>query len=653
GEEKKDAEDSGNKDNEDNVVDKNIVYGCVDDLNMPNLEEIVYSDDDEDVDAEADMNNLDTNTPQVWTLVDLPNGKRAIRTKWIYINKKDERGIMVRNKARLDAHGYTQEEGIDYDEIDVKSTFLYGKIEEEFYVCQPLGFKDPKFLDRAYKVEKALYSLHQASRAWYETLSTYLLDNGFQRGQIDKTLFIKRVKGLQVTQKDDGIFISQDKYVDEILKKFGFSTVKTVSTPMETLKPLMKDENTEDDVHLYRLIISSLMYLTSSRPDIMFDVCACARFQVTPKVSHLHVVKRIFRYLKGQLKLGLWYPKDSAFNLEAYTNSDYDGASLDKKSTTRGCQFLGSRLILWQCKKQTVVPNSTTEADYVAASNCCGHVLCIQNQMLDYRYNFMNTKIFIDNESTIYIVKNLVFHSKTKHIEIRHHFIRDSYEKRLIQIHVKVDGKKVIISEATIRRDLKFEDKGGVDCLSNEVIFAQLPLMGTSSCSRPKTIEDAAAQTRVLNLETTKTTQAKEILSLKRRVKRLEKKKKLRTHGLKRLYKVSLSTRVESSAEEQSLDEEDASKQGRNIPNIDVNTKTTLVDETAKDQGRYNDQEMFNTGVLDDEEVVVEKAVVVKEVDAAQDQVSVATTTAAKDLTVDDITLAKALEALKTSKPKI
>ncbi|GJX69632.1 putative ribonuclease H-like domain-containing protein [Tanacetum coccineum] len=378
---------------------------------------------------------------EVWTLVDLLNGKRAIDSKWVFRNKKDERGVVIRNKVRLIAQGYTQEEGIDYNEVfapvanieairlflayasfkdfvvyqmDVKSAFLYGKIEEEVYVCQPLGFEDPDFPDRVYKVEKALYGLHQAPRAWYETLSTYLLDNGFQRGKIDKTLFIKRHKGdillmssmgeltfflgLQVQQKKDGIFISQDKYVDEILKKFGFTEVKTASTPMETQKPLLKDEDGEEvDVHMYRSMIGSLMYLTSSRPDIMFAVCACARYQVNPKVSHLHAVKRIFRYLKGQPKLGLWYPKDSPFDLVAYTDSDYAGASLDRKSTTGGCQFLGCRLISWQCKKQTVVANSTTEAEYVAASSCCGQVLWIQNQLLDYGYNFMHTKIFIDN----------------------------------------------------------------------------------------------------------------------------------------------------------------------------------------------------------------------------------------------------------------
>ncbi|GJY24532.1 putative ribonuclease H-like domain-containing protein [Tanacetum coccineum] len=291
--------------------------------------------------------------------------------------KKTQKTLLKQiNKAKLVARGYTQEEGIDYDvvftpvariktirlflayasfkdfvvyQMDVKSSFLYGKIEEEVYVCQPLGFEDPKFPDKVYKVEKTLYGLHQAPRAWYETPSTYLLDNGFKRGQIDKTLFIKRIKSdilLVQVYVDDIIFGStkkelcadfenQDKYVDEILKKFSFSTVKTASTPMETSKPLLEDAEAEDvDVHLYRSMIGSLMYLTASRLDIIFVLCSCARFQVIPKVSHLHAVKRIFRYLKGQPKLGLWYPKDSPFDLEAYTDSDYAGASLDRKSTT-------------------------------------------------------------------------------------------------------------------------------------------------------------------------------------------------------------------------------------------------------------------------------------------------------------------------------
>ncbi|GKA56992.1 putative ribonuclease H-like domain-containing protein, partial [Tanacetum coccineum] len=343
---------------------------------------------------------------KVWILIDLPYGKKAIKTKWVYRNKKDERGVVVRNKARLVAQGYRQEEGINYDEVfspvarieairiflafasymgfivyqmDVKSAFLYGTIDEEVYVSQPSGFVDPKFPKKVYKVVKALYSLHQALRVWYATLSTFLLKSGYRRGIIDKTLFIKKDKndimlmssmgeltfflGLRVKQKEDGIFISQDKYVAETLKKFDYASVKTASTPIETQKPLTKDEEAVDvDVHLYRSMIGSLMYLTASRLDIMFTDCACSRFQVTPKTSHLNAVKRIFRYLKGKPKLGIWYPKVSSFDLEAYLDSNYAGANLDRKSTTGGCQFLGRRLILWQCKKQTIVATSTTEA---------------------------------------------------------------------------------------------------------------------------------------------------------------------------------------------------------------------------------------------------------------------------------------------------
>ncbi|GJV24211.1 putative ribonuclease H-like domain-containing protein [Tanacetum coccineum] len=385
---------------------------------------IVYSDDDEEVGAEADMNNLATNVPvspipttrvhkdhpleqiigdihsapqtrrmtknvtehvepkkviqaltypgwieamqdellqfklkKFWTLVDLPHGKRAIGTKWVYRNKKDDREAIRLFLAYASFMGF-----IVY-QMDVKSAFLYGTFEEEVCVCQPPGFEDSQFPDKVYKVEKALYGLHQAPRAWYETLSTYLLENGFRRGTIDKTLFIKKDKGdilLVQVYVDDIIFGSTKKslcveFEHMLHKRFQMSSIgeltffvglQIASTLIETNKALLKDEEAEDvDVHLYRSMIGSLMYLTASRPDIMFAVCACARFQVTPKVSHLHAVKRIFRYLK---------------------------ASLDRKSTTGGCQFLGKRLISWQCKKQTIVANSTTEVEYVAAANCCG-----------------------------------------------------------------------------------------------------------------------------------------------------------------------------------------------------------------------------------------------------------------------------------------
>ncbi|GJS81932.1 putative ribonuclease H-like domain-containing protein [Tanacetum coccineum] len=462
--------------NEVNAVSAKTGIELPDDPYMSELEDTVYLDDDEDVSVEVDMNNLDKFMP-------------------------DERGIVIKNKARLVAQGYTQEEGIDYDEVfapvarieairlflayasfkdfvvyqmDVNSVFLYGKIEEEVYVCQLPGFEDPGFPGRIYKVEKALYddinfgSTKKSLCIEFEKM----MNKKFQMSSIGKLTFFL---GLQVKQKEDGIFISQDKYVTEILKKFGFTDVNTARKPMETQKPLLKDEDGEEvDVHLYRSMIGSLMYLTSSRPDIMFAVCACATYQVNPKVSHLYAVRKKFRYLKGQPKLVLWYPKDSPFDLVAYTYSDYAGASLDRKSTTRGCQFLGCRLISWQCKKQPMVANSTTEAEYVADSSCC--------------------------------VKNPVFHSKTKHIEIRHHFIRDSNEKKLIQmikIHTEknvanlltkafdvktvngeqqlqalVDGKKIIVTEASIRSDLQLNDEEGMDCLPNATIFEELTRMG-------------------------------------------------------------------------------------------------------------------------------------------------------------------------------
>ncbi|GJZ89169.1 putative ribonuclease H-like domain-containing protein [Tanacetum coccineum] len=306
---------------------------------------------------------------KVWILVDLPYGKKAIGTKWVYKNKKDERGVVVRNKARIFL-AFASYMGFIVYQMDVKSAFLYGKIDEEY-------------------------------KSWCGEFEALM--------KSELTFFL----GLQVKQKEDGIFISQDKYVAEILKKFDFVSVKTASTPIETQKPLVKDEEASDvDVHLYRSMIGSLMYLTASRPDIMFAVCACSRFQVTPKTSHLSVVKRIFRYLKGKPKLGLWYPRVSSFDLEAYSDSDYARANLDRKSTIGGCQFLGRRLISWQCKKQTIY----------------GLLLLQMGRIVTAAILLLDKFLWLQNRN------NPVYHSKTKHIAIRHHFIRDAYEKKLIQV---------------------------------------------------------------------------------------------------------------------------------------------------------------------------------------------------------------------------
>ncbi|GJV60598.1 hypothetical protein Tco_1466698, partial [Tanacetum coccineum] len=340
------------------------------------------------------------------------------------------------------------------------------------------------------------------------------------------------------------------KYVVDMLKKFDLTSVKTAITPMETKMVLTKDEEVDE-------------------------------VDVTPKTSHLNAVKRIFKYLKGKPNLGLWYPRESFFDLEAYSDIDYARANLDRKSTTSGCQFLGSRLISWQCKKQTIVATSTTEAEYVAAASCCGQVLWIQNQMLDYGFNFMNTKIYIDNESTICIVKNPMYHSKTKHIEIKHHFIQDSYEKKLIRVEkihtyfnvadiltkafvgpkfnflvvnivkqfwqtatastlddgtlelrATIDTLKYTITEASVRSKLQLANASGISMLSNTEIFEGICNMGyPADEERTMTVDDLLQLvpkliTKVDSLETeqkqTKLTMGKALMKLVKKGRNLQ-----------------------------------------------------------------------------------------------------------------------------------
>nr|GEY00866.1 hypothetical protein [Tanacetum cinerariifolium] len=326
-----------------------------DDPDMHELKDIIYSDDEEDVGAEADLSNLETNisvSPILTTKVHKDHPVTQIISDLTSAPQ-------TRSMTRM---GHTQEEGIDYDEVfapvariesirlflayasfmgfmvyqmDVKSAFLYETIEEEVYVCQPLGFEDTDSPNKVYVDDIIFRSINKELCKAFEKL----MKDKFQMSSMRELNFFL---GLQVKQKDDGIFISQDKYVAKILRKFSFTDVKSASTPMETEKSLLKDLDGEDvDVHIYRSMIGLLMYLTSSRPDIMFAVCSYAQIQVTPKVLHFHAVKRIFRYLKGKPPVGLWYPKDSLFNLVSYSDSEYDGASLDRKSITGGCQFLG------------------------------------------------------------------------------------------------------------------------------------------------------------------------------------------------------------------------------------------------------------------------------------------------------------------------
>ncbi|GJS12948.1 putative ribonuclease H-like domain-containing protein [Tanacetum coccineum] len=751
---------------EDNAVDENIVYGCADDPNMPELEEFSNVEDDN---SGADMNNLDTYfqvSPVTTTRIhkDRPLNQiigdlnSAPQTRRMTKNLEEHRFLSTTLKQRRNPENlqnclfacFLSQEKLK--KMDVKSAFLYGKIEEEVYVCQPPGFEDPDFPNGVYKVEKALYGLHQAPRAWYETLSTYLLDNGFQRGKIDKTLFIKRDKGdilLVQVYVDDIIFGSTKKslcieFEKMMHKKFQMSSMGelTFFLGLQVKQKedgifitLLKDENDEDvDEHMYRSMISLLMYLTSIRPDII--------------------------YLKGQPKLGLWYLKDSPFDLVAYTDSDYARASLDRKSTTGVLECLTSevliegRLIVATTKVKTVngevqiqalvdkrkviitetsvrsdlqledaegtecLPNATifeqltlmgyenltqkltfykaffspqwkflihtilqclsakTTAWNEFSSTMASAVICLATNQ---KFNF--SKYIFDN-----MVKNLeggvkflmyprfvqVFLDKqvegmSKHKEI---YVTPSHTKKVFA-NMKRQGKDfsgrdtplfptmIVQAQEQVgegseiptdshhtptttqpstskpqkkqsrrkqRKDTEDPQLSGptkpvTDDTKN---VASVPthsndplLSGEDRLKLNELMELCTSLSqRVLDLEKTKTSQAAEITKLKKRVKRLEKKGGSITHRLRRLYKVGRSVRVVSSEDKGLGDQEDASKQGRKIDEIDQDAEVTLVDET---QGRYGDNLMFDTGVLDNEQDMAEK-----EVDMAEKDVSTA-----------------------------
>ncbi|GKC41548.1 retrovirus-related pol polyprotein from transposon TNT 1-94 [Tanacetum coccineum] len=446
---------------------------------------------------------------KVWRLVPRPEGKTIIKTKWIFKNKKDESSLVIRNKARLVAVGYCQQEGIDYDEtfapvaqieairlflayaahkdftvfqMDVKMTFLNGILKEEVYVGQPLGFVSKQYPDHVYALDKALYGSKQAPRAWYDVLSKFLIDSGFQKGSIDTTLFIKKkgkhimliqiyvddiifgstnpkyctkfsdlmVKhfemsmigemkfflGLQVNQFSNGIFINQSKYILDILKRFGMENCDMVPTPMVEKAKLKLDLVGKPVDHTdYHSMIGSLMYLTLSRPDIMFATCMCARYQANPHEHHVSAVKRIFRYLKGTIILGLWHLKDSSFDLTGYSDADHAGCHLDRKSTSGSVQLLGDKLVCWSSKKQNYVSISTAKSEYVAIPGCCAQVLWMRTQLTDYGFFYDKVPIYCDSKSAIAILCNSVQHTRTKHIDVRYHFIKDHVEKGTIELY--------------------------------------------------------------------------------------------------------------------------------------------------------------------------------------------------------------------------
>ncbi|GJU39540.1 retrovirus-related pol polyprotein from transposon TNT 1-94 [Tanacetum coccineum] len=375
-------------------------------------------------------------------------------------------------------------------QMDVKTTFLYGYLKEKVCVNQPDGFVDPYNPDQVYRLKKALYGLKQAPRAWYDELSNFLVSKGFSKGSIDPTLFItkhgedillvqiyvddiifgstnpklsKRFKklmhskfdmsmmgelkfflGIQIHQSPRGIFINQAKYAQEILKKHGMTSCDSIGTPMAT-KHLDADlSGTPVDQTKYRSMVGALMYLTTSRPDIVHATCYCARYQAKPTEKHLTAVKRIFQYLKDSINMGLWYPKDTDFELTTFSDLDHAGCLDSRKSTPSGIQFLGGdKLVSWSSKKQDCTSMSSAEAKYVSLSACCAQVLWLRTQLTDYGFHFDKIPMYCDSKATIAISCNPIQHSCTKHIDLADLFTKALSEDRF-KYHVRRLGMRCL-----------------------------------------------------------------------------------------------------------------------------------------------------------------------------------------------------------------
>ena len=421
--------------------------------------------------------------------------------KWLYKTKLNEKGEIDKHKARLVALGYAQKHKIDYTEVfapvarwdtirmvlalaankgwyvyqlDVKSAFLHGELEEDVYVEQPKGYVKKEEERKVLKLKKALYGLKQAPRAWYSRIENYFLQEGFEKCQSEHTLFTKTEKerkllivsiyvddliftgndgllieefkasmkrefdmtdlgrmkyflGVEVIQTHEGIFISQRKYAHEILKKFGMECSNATKTPMVPGFKLTKDEGgTKVDSTQYKQMIGSLMYLTVSRPDLMYVMSLVSRYMDKPTELHMVVVKRILRYLRGTTELGIGYLKGVRVDgVVAYSDSDYAGDLDDRRSTSGYVFMMGSGAVSWSSKKQAVVTLSTTEAEFISAAACACQVIWVQRVLKHLGWEQECCVIYCDNCSTIKLSKNPVMHGRSKHIAIRYHFLRD------------------------------------------------------------------------------------------------------------------------------------------------------------------------------------------------------------------------------------
>jgi hypothetical protein len=413
---------------------------------------------------------------KTWDLVDLPRHKTNIGVKWVYKTKLNEKGQIEKHKERLVAKGFSQQPGIDYGEtfapvarldtvrtllaittqhkwkvyqMDVKSTFLNGVLEEEVYVDQPPGFEVKEHPTKVYRLKKALYGLKQAPRAWYNRIDAYLIKSGFNRSQNEPTLYTKTDQqgkilivcmyvddmiytgnlqldsfkhamqsefemtdlgimkyflGIEVDQSTKGIFVCQQKYATDIIKRFCMEDCNPTETPIPLGTKLSKqDEGPTIDSTLYKILVGILLYLTTTRPDIMYATNFVSRFMESPKDSHWKMAKRILRYVAGTLNFGLWYTQSEDDHLSGYTDSDFAGNLDDRKNTSGYAFHLGTNLISWASKKQPIVSISSAEAEYVTATSTSCQVVWLRRLLNDMSHTENEpTPIFCDNTSTIY-----------------------------------------------------------------------------------------------------------------------------------------------------------------------------------------------------------------------------------------------------------
>ncbi|KAE8681124.1 hypothetical protein F3Y22_tig00111342pilonHSYRG00188 [Hibiscus syriacus] len=394
-----------------------------------------------------------------WELTSLPKGHKAIGVKWVYKTKQNAKGEIERHKARLVAKGYSQKAEIDYDEVcapvarletirliislaaqnkwkiqqmDVKSAFLNGVLEEELYIQQPPGYEVKGHEDKVLKLKKALYGLKQAPRAWNSRIDKYFQENGFNKYMGLMAYYL----GIEVKQQNDGIFISQESYAKEILKKFKMENCKPISTPAEYGIKMTKHEEGESvDPTFFKSLVGSLRYLTCTRPDILHAVGLVSRYMESPTTTHFKAAKRILRYLKGTIDFGLFYSVSNDYKLVGYSDNDWGGDIDNRRSTTGFVFFMGDIAFTWMSKKQPIVTLSTCEAEYVAATSCVCHAIWLRNLLKEIGLiQEEPTKVCVDNKSAIALAKNPVFHDRSKHIDIRYHYIRECVARKDVEV---------------------------------------------------------------------------------------------------------------------------------------------------------------------------------------------------------------------------